>query len=96
MIKDKYPMDIKNIGDDVYVLMSKGHHDPHLFMQAVRGSGNQWPLGMPEHVWMRAIPSPKGSWNCCSYVDAVPGSRGAFPATCAAEAYGDDMYENLK
>jgi hypothetical protein len=29
----------------------------------------------------------------CLYVEAKPYARGAFPATYAREAYGDDRYE---
>ena len=89
----RYPLDIKNVGEDVYIVMSKGHHDPHEFMRAVRDAGYDWPLGKPTHEWMRAIPAPKDSGYSCLYVEAEPGSRGAFPATYSHEAYGDDMYD---
>lgn len=91
MSKRTHQLDIENIGGDVYVLMSKGHHDPHEFMRHARAEGYDWPVGMPEHIWMRCIPPPPGysTW----YVEAKEGARGAFPATYASEAYGEDTYE---
>jgi hypothetical protein len=91
----EHPLEIKNVGEDNYILMSKGHHCPHEFMRAVRSDGYEWPLGMPEHKWIRAIPAPKNSGYSCLYVEAIPESRGAFPATYAYEAYGDERYETL-
>lgn len=90
-----YPLDIENVGEDACILMSKGHHDPHEFMRAVRAEGYDWPLGMPVHEWARAIPAPADSGCVCMYVDAKPGARGAFPVTCAREAYGTDQYEAM-
>lgn len=89
----RYPLCVENVGEDTYILMSKGHHDVHEFMRAVRADYS-WPLGMPTHEWMRAVPAPKGSGYRCLYVEAKPHSRGAFPATYAREAYGEDRYES--
>lgn len=89
-----YPLSVENVGEDTYILMSKGHHDVHEFMRAVRAD-YQWPLGMPTHEWMRAIPAPKNSGYRCLYVEAKPGARGAFPATYVREAYNEDRYEAL-
>lgn len=89
----RYKLDVENVGEDTYILMSRGHHDVHEFMRAVRADGYTWPLGMPTHEWMRAIPAPKDSGYRCLYVGAKPHARGAFPATYAREAYGDDRYE---
>lgn len=94
-VSRNYPLDILNVGEDDYIVMSKGHHDPHEFMQAVRNEGYEWPLGFPEHKWMRAVPAPKNSGFIFFYVEAVQGSKGAFPATYAYEAYGDERYEAL-
>lgn len=90
----RYPLDIVNAGDDTYIVMSKGHHDPHEFMKAVRDEGYDWPLGMPEHKWVRAVPT-KDRFRSCIYVFAEPNSRGAFPATYSWEAYGAERYEAL-
>lgn len=88
----RYPLRIENVGEDTYIVMSRGHHDPHEFMRAVREQYG-WPLGFPTHEWMRAIPAPKNSGFRCLYVAAQPGARGAFPATYAREAYNEDAYE---
>ena len=88
----RYPLDVENVGEDTYILMSKGHHDVHEFMRAVRADYS-WPLGMPTHEWMRAIPAPANSGYRCLYVEAKPGARGAFPATYVREAWGEDSYE---
>ena len=88
----RYPLDVENVGEDTYILMSKGHHDVHEFMRAVRADYS-WPLGMPTHEWMRAIPAPANSGYRCLYVEAKPGARGAFQATYVREAWGEDSYE---
>lgn len=90
----RYPLGVENVGEDTYILMSKGHHDVHEFMRAVRADYS-WPLGMPTHEWTRAIPAPANSGYRCLYVAAKPGARGAFPTTYVREAYGDDRYEVL-
>lgn len=89
----RYPLDIQNVGEDIYMLMSKGYHDPHEFMKAVTDEGYDWPLGWPTHEWVRTIPAPKNSGYAFIYIKAEPGSRGAFPATYAREAFGDDIYD---
>ena len=30
----RYPLSVENVGEDTYILMSKGHHDVHEFMRA--------------------------------------------------------------
>lgn len=89
-----YPLEIVNAGEDTYIVMSKGHHDPHIFMAKVREEGYDWPLGFPEHRWIRAIPT-RDPYRSCAYTFAEPHSRGSFPATYAWEAYGNDRYEVL-
>lgn len=84
-----YPLSIQSVGGDTYIVMSKGHHDPHEFMRAVRADGYTWPLGMPQHVWMRAVPMRR---HGIMYREAKPGARGAFPCTYAWEAHGDRAY----
>lgn len=87
-----YELDIENIGEDVYTLISRGHHDIHEFMRQVRADGYSWPLGVPKHLWMKTRPSHDPSYNC--FYDAVPeGTRGAWPATYVEEAWNEDAYE---
>lgn len=89
----EYPLSIENVGEDTYIVMSRGHHDPAAFMAAVREAGYDWPLGAPTHHWVRATPAPAGSGYRCFYNLSDKPGRGAFPATYAHEAYGDDQYE---
>lgn len=87
-----YPLEIENVGEDVYILMSKGHHDPHEFMAAVRAQGYDWPLGLPTQNWVKTAPSRDVAYSCWYHL--VPdGTRGAFPATYVHEAHGESRYE---
>lgn len=81
-----------SIGDNTYTVISKGHHDIHEFMQAVRQSID-WPLGVPEHIWMKTMPAPKNSGYSCWYQPVKQGTRGAWPCTYVTEAYDEDRYE---
>jgi hypothetical protein len=91
-MSNKYPLDIENVGNDTYIVMSKGHHDIHDFMKAVREAGYNWPLGNPQHVWIKATPDRTGeSRALCNIVTKEV--RGAFPATYSWEAYGDEQYD---
>ncbi|MDR6381780.1 hypothetical protein [Paraburkholderia caribensis] len=92
-MKREYPLDIENVGEDTYIVMSRGHHDPHAFMRKVREEGYDWPLGMPSHRWVKMTPANDGGEHSCFYNFVDEGTRGAFPATYAHEAYGDDRYE---
>jgi hypothetical protein len=92
-VAEKYPLEIENIGEDVYTLMSRGHHDIHDFMRKVRAEGFDWPLRVPEHVWMHTRPAPKGSGYRCFYDVVEAGTRGAWPATYVSEGWHDDAYE---
>lgn len=87
----KYPLEIENAGEDDYIVMSRGHHDPHEFMRKVREEGFDWPLGMPTHRWVKMTPCRNGYL----YHFVFKGTRGAFPATYAHEAYGEDRYEAI-
>ncbi|PYE13388.1 hypothetical protein C7410_14743 [Paraburkholderia silvatlantica] len=81
-----YPLIIESVGEDDYIVMSRGHHDPHEFMRAVRANGYDWPLGMPSHRWVKSTPSRDG----CRYNFVREGTRGAFPATYSHEARIDE------
>ena len=86
-----YPLDIQNVGGDTYILMSKGHHDPHEFMRKAREEGYSWPLGFPTHQWVKVTPARDGHW----YHLVPEGTKGAFPATYAHEAYNERRYEEV-
>lgn len=81
-----YPLQIENVGEDTYIVMSRGHHDADEFMRAVRAAGYDWSLGKPSHRWMRSVPTRKEGYRCL-YVEANEGARGAWPATYAHESY---------
>lgn len=87
-----YPLDVESIGEDVYIIISRGHHDIHEFMRVVRAEGFDWPLGVPKHIWMKTRPSRDPGYDC--FYDVVSeGSRGAWPATHVQEAWGESSYE---
>ncbi len=87
------PLEIENIGEDTYILMSKGHHDIHAFMRQVREDGYDWPLGVPEHCYMITIPTPDSDSTVCVYEEATKDTKGAWPCTYVSEAYREDGYE---
>lgn len=87
-----YPLEVESIGEDDYIVISRGHHDIHEFMRAVRERWD-WPLGTPEHIWMKTMPAPKNSNYSYWYQPVKEGTRGAWPCTYVSEGYGDDRYE---
>ena len=102
-MRNKYPLDVKSVGDDVYILMRIGHHDTHEFlkqlkdnngisefMKKVKGDGWTWPMGTPTHHWVKSVPSKEGT----RYHFVKEGTQGAWPATYSHEAYGEDMYKH--
>lgn len=87
-----YPLEVENVGEDTYILISRGHHDIHEFMLAVREAGYDWPLGVPTHIWMKTVPTRRDGYRC--WYEPVPaGTRGAWPCTHVQEAYHEDRYE---
>jgi hypothetical protein len=92
-VNSKYALEIQNCGSDTYIVMSKGHHDPHEFMKQVRIDGYDWNLGNPEHLWIKATPCKTGEFHM-NYNRVKKGVRGAFPATYSFEAYGSEIYQN--
>lgn len=92
LVAKQYELEIENWGNDVYIVASKGHHDPDKFMEKVRGEGFDWPLGNPQHLYFKAIPRNDGCQGCL-FVEATKETRGSFPVTYASEAYGDDQYK---
>jgi hypothetical protein len=90
-----YPLKLENWGEEVYILASRGHHDFTAFIQAIKDEYSTWPMGAPEHTYMKAAPcSPQCGEHRCHYVDAKKGMRGAFPVTYSSEDYGNPV--NMK
>ena len=85
-----YPLEIENIGEDTYQLMSRGHHDFNEFMEAVKKSKPTWPMGKPSHIYFKA--TPRDGYTAW-YSECEKGTRGAFPATYTSEAYGDEQWK---
>lgn len=88
-----YPLDPQSIGEDTYIVISRGHHEIHEFMRRVRKDYPSMPLGVPNHIWMKTRPAPKGSGYRCFYDVVQQGTRGAWPATHVSEAFNEDRYE---
>lgn len=88
----QYALEPFSIGEDTYCVISRGHHDIHDFMRKVR-EDYLWPLGVPEHIWMKTCPPPRNSDYSCWYEPVPQGTRGAWPCTYVSEAYDKDMYE---
>lgn len=84
MPKEKYPLDVESVGDDTYIVMSRGHHDLDEFMKAVVEHYGDWNLGGAKQVWIKTTPMPGG--RRYSLVDES--TRGAWPATYCWE-YGE-------
>lgn len=89
----EYPLELENWGGDVYTLVSRGHHPFEEFIAAMRKEYPDWPMGKPEHLYMKAVPDPTGNY-ICRYFPAEKGQRGAFPVTYSSEDYGNPV--NLK
>ena len=91
MSKARYPLEPKSIGEDTYIIISRGHHDIHAFMAEVRKHWT-WPLGEPEHLWMKTMPAREDGYSCW-YQPVPAGTRGAWPCTYVSEAWNEDSYE---
>lgn len=80
-----YPLEVESVGDDTYIVMSRGHHDLSEFMREAVEEFPGWALGGPQQVWCKTTPAP-GGWRY-SFVDESV--RGAWPATYCWE-YAED------
>lgn len=89
----EYPLKIENWGGDYYVVGSKGHHDPDLFMAKVFAEGYDWPLGKPVHKYFKVVPDSTGEFGHI-FADVEEGTRGSFPVTVSYESYGVDQYQH--
>ena len=90
----QYPLEIENVSHDEYIVMSRGHHDIHAFMKAVRAEGYDWRLGVPVHRWAKVTPDSTGE-HTCLYHFVEEGVRGAFPVTYAWEASLEGQYDEV-
>ncbi len=86
MSKKNYPLDPVSVGEDTYIVMSRGHHDLDEFMAAAVACRPNWRLGGPHKTWIKTTPG-RGSYDVL-YHHVPEGTRGAFPATYCYE-YGE-------
>ena len=86
----RYPLEIVAVHtDDERIYMSKGHHDPHAFMAALRDYGvTVEDFSMPSTHYVKKTPARDGvhSYWLNFVLSTV---RGAFPATYTYEARND-------
>lgn len=75
----QYPLELENIGQDVYTLMSRGHHDLEVFKIAVKDNYPSWvkSLGKPIHTYFKRV------FN--QYIQCSSDTKGCFPATLISE-----------
>ncbi|HCE6019379.1 TPA: hypothetical protein NI644_001924 [Pseudomonas aeruginosa] len=85
MFMSKHPLSPISVGDETYIVMSRGHHDLTEFMRAATNAYPDWQLGGPAHMWCKTTPCKDG-WR---YNLVKEGTRGAWPATYCWE-YGED------
>lgn len=85
-----YPLEIKSVGDDTYIVMSRGDHDLDQFMDEVIKDYRDWNLGGAKQVWIKTTPM-NGGWRYSLVDQSV---RGAWPATYCWE-YGEG-WENWR
>lgn len=88
----QYPLDIVDVSHDERMVMSRGHHDIHEFMKAVRRDEFDYVLCTPEHRWAKVVPDSTGEHNHI-YVFVKERTRGAFPVTYSWECSKADSYE---
>lgn len=80
--------------DECRTLMSKGHHDPDVFLRAV----SEWagePLkgwGTVRHGWHRSVPDASGEYRTLM-VPAKPNARGAYPTTTIVDDASCDDFK---
>lgn len=77
-----YPLEVESVGSDTYIVMSKGHHDLHVFMEAVNKDFGDWKCGDPAHKWVKSVPDKSGEFGV-RYVFVERETRGSWPATYA-------------
>lgn len=83
----QYPLEVMSVGEDTYIVMSRGHHDLQEFMREAVKRYPAWKLGGPVQVWCKTTPILGHLGVRYNFVP--PGTRGAWPATYCHE-HGDD------
>jgi hypothetical protein len=83
----EYPLHIESCGSDIYIVMSRGHHDLAEFTALAKKKYPTWNLGGAVHKWCKTVPCHTGEFTSC-YAFVKEGTRGAWPATYMHE-YGE-------
>jgi hypothetical protein len=79
--------DLKSIGEDTYLVYSRGHHDIEDFTKYVKEEYSEWGdfFSAAYHHYYRKIGNQYGTW----YDPCFSWERGAFPVTVAQEGWED-------
>jgi len=78
------PIKLENLGGEICVLMSRGHHRAVDFNDAVAVSEfSEWQIGAPEHLWWC---QSNPYHDAVRYSKSTEGADGSFPVTVSVEA----------
>jgi len=79
---------LENIGEDTYLIFSRGHHDLEAFTKYVKEEYSEWGnfFDVAYHHYYRKVGNQYGTW----YEPCFPFTRGAFKVTVAQEGWSDN------
>lgn len=79
--------ELHNIGEDDYLIFSKGHHNIEDFTKYVKEEYSEWGnfFEVAYHHYYRKVGNQHGSW----YEPCFPWTKGAFKVTIAQEGWVD-------
>lgn len=92
MTTKEYPLELENIGEDSYCLMSRGHHNLDAFMEKVSEEYPSWKMGKPEHTYFKVVPDKTGEYSVW-YTQVPKETKGCIPVTVTDEAHGDMQWK---
>lgn len=73
-----YPLVIEELSNGEPLFISRGHHDTHEFLHALRRYGVDRVTEAPEHVYFKPVPRKTGGFQFYEYPHRI---SGAFPVT---------------
>jgi len=84
IMKSKKKIELKNWGEDTYILAALGHHDLDEFLECVKEEYSSWVkhLGDPELAYVK---KKKRSGYEAGYDPCSPDTEGAIPVTIITE-----------
>ncbi|MEG2707377.1 MAG: hypothetical protein RR959_08550 [Erysipelotrichaceae bacterium] len=79
--------DLENIGEDTYLIFSRGNHNIEDFTKYVKAEYSEWGnfFGVAYWHYYRKVGNQQGSW----YEPCFKWTRGSFPVTIAQEGWED-------